>query len=703
MDLGSESDPYVRVRSQGKVYGRTPVKGDNSDPVWNYVMDITGVRLDQNLDFDIWDRDFSKMNDRIGFARISVRDLIKRPQTLMLLVKSGGSGDFVVKKPEHLPTELHVAIVKSPVGWPVPTPSEFEKGVPKNKYPKHVMIITRGTRGDVQPFCALARGLANMQGYCVTICTELRYKDFVEKNGEKLERGAIRYRPSGGDTHSRIDKPIARWAMAHQSELMQMAMLARTEREFFPSEPIFYFWTGLLQPDVIIYGFTLVNIAMIISEKFHIPAVGFMLQPTVIPSEQYPPVAAIDTHLISYLDTLEKRFASSHDFLSTFKKWMEDDPIWSPLSTMRENRGLRPFKGRRSETFAQLLKQNAPIVVPINAIAFGGRPKDWPSSIVLTDFIFLQGGAVPKLPQKIIDFIDKAHEAGDPVVAMTFSSMPVSRGDIIQSSLKIVKDCESHPRVIALSGSKVNDKISPVLTKELQVAVEEGKILEMEGAPFDLLFRRLDALCVHGGLGTTAEAMRAGLPTTVVGVLLMDQRFWGMQCEKLGIGAPMVHIALWKKKCVSVVDAMLKAGSTFKSEARALAQRIQPTSADGVPENVQAIVQAIDSAVPIDTTEIRTSTRRRSSGPDSTSRGSRRLSQNSTESSVLDRENSIVSPLADDEIIESQSNGRKEVLNHFKKIASEHQVNIHHIDFNLRDSLRADLDLPADDRDEFVQ
>jgi len=184
---------------------------------------------------------------------------------------------------------------------------------------------------------------------------------------------------------------------------------------------------------------------------------------------------------------------------------------------------------------------------------------------------------------------------------VTFSSMPVGRGDIISSALKIVKECTSHPRVIALSGPKVKEPISSHIQKELTEQVKLGKILELEGCPFGLLFDRLDALCVHGGLGTTAEAMRAGIPTTVVGVLLMDQRFWGQQCESLGIGGPMCHIASFKKKCVGVVDAMLAQDSPMKSMAKELSKKIQPKSPDGVPENVAAIVKALEAAVPINT------------------------------------------------------------------------------------------------------
>lgn len=40
---------------------------------------------------------------------------------------------------------------------------------------------------------------------------------------------------------------------------------------------------------------------------------------------------------------------------------------------------------------------------------------------------------------------------------------------------------------------------------------------------------------VHGGLGTTSEALRAGRPICVTGPLLLDQRFWGAVCYSRGV------------------------------------------------------------------------------------------------------------------------------------------------------------------------
>ena len=83
--------------------------------------------------------------------------------------------------------------------------------------------------------------------------------------------------------------------------------------------------------------------------------------------------------------------------------------------------------------------------------------------------------------------------------------------------------------MIALVGNRDpnKEKLKDSTEKEVKRLKSEGKILEDKGAPFGLLFSRLDAIVCHGGLGTTAEALRAGVPTMVTGVLLMDQRRHG--------------------------------------------------------------------------------------------------------------------------------------------------------------------------------
>ena len=104
-------------------------------------------------------------------------ELVERPTRTLLLQLD--NGDFMIKKSLNIPTQLHIEIVHTPDGWPKPRESPYND---ISKFDKHVMIITRGTRGDVQPFLALAIGLAEQRNWLVTICTELAYKSFIRSH-----------------------------------------------------------------------------------------------------------------------------------------------------------------------------------------------------------------------------------------------------------------------------------------------------------------------------------------------------------------------------------------------------------------------------------------------------------------------------------------------------------------------------------------
>jgi UDP:flavonoid glycosyltransferase YjiC (YdhE family) len=61
------------------------------------------------------------------------------------------------------------------------------------------------------------------------------------------------------------------------------------------------------------------------------------------------------------------------------------------------------------------------------------------------------------------------------------------------------------------------------------------EVFAIDWIPFDWLFQRVSAVVHHGGAGTTAASLRAGLPTIVVPFFL-DQFFWGRRVFELGAG-----------------------------------------------------------------------------------------------------------------------------------------------------------------------
>ena len=94
-------------------------------------------------------------------------------------------------------------------------PSDIEQPVEAApSYPRHAFLMTRGTRGDVQPFVALARGLCSERGWLVTICTEARWKAWVLAQCADITAGAVRFLCSGGDTQRQTETWVSKEARA---------------------------------------------------------------------------------------------------------------------------------------------------------------------------------------------------------------------------------------------------------------------------------------------------------------------------------------------------------------------------------------------------------------------------------------------------------------------------------------------------------
>ncbi len=66
-------------------------------------------------------------------------------------------------------------------------------------------------------------------------------------------------------------------------------------------------------------------------------------------------------------------------------------------------------------------------------------------------------------------------------------------------------------------------------------------IFVINSAPHGWLFPRMSAVVHHGGAGTTAEGLRAGVPSVIV-PFIVDQLFWGKRVEMLGVGTEPIPV-----------------------------------------------------------------------------------------------------------------------------------------------------------------
>lgn len=297
MDVLSGNDTYVAIsvlvadQPEAISCAQSSIGHGSGYTVWNEAVllegDVTSWSIrDTAVKFELRDRDTLSCDDYIGEASIQLEDLLRYPSRELLVTYDGDAvlSTGVPRQPCFL--NVSADLERLPEELPRPVPQQEEE--PMAQYPKHIFMMSRGTRGDVQPFVALARGMAEQLGWLVTICTELRWRSFVRSKTQGLSQGKVRFLPCGGDTTARIDRWEAKWVMSSKTEVMQSMMLAFSEAEFFSSGPVFAYQVqkqhALVPIDLIVAAFTLTGIAMLVSEYCAVPMVGFILQPTCIPS-----------------------------------------------------------------------------------------------------------------------------------------------------------------------------------------------------------------------------------------------------------------------------------------------------------------------------------------------------------------------------------------------------------------------------------
>eukprot|EP00931_Biecheleriopsis_adriatica_P087398 TRINITY_DN61880_c0_g1_i1.p1 TRINITY_DN61880_c0_g1~~TRINITY_DN61880_c0_g1_i1.p1 ORF type:complete len:787 (+),score=108.85 TRINITY_DN61880_c0_g1_i1:337-2361(+) len=555
-----------------------------------------------------------------AFVEISATDLARK-DTWSLLVSHTDTLEAVygTSRPEdgpdlvRRPCFLNVRVSCLDGSTAAPSPGVLP-GAPVQK--KKAMLVTRGTRGDVQPFVALARGLSEHCGCEVVVVTELRWKNFVKSNGKGLPT-RLRFRPSGGDTTVKVNQRAAKMAMnlGQYSDTLQALMLSRSEVEFFPSEGCFWHWANQEKPDFIVFGFTLTHVAMIISESLRVPIVGFTLQPSRGIEQR-----AVDVGTLHNLLAPIREVIVGEEFQALLQQAMERIPSGDTLNSLRTSRGLSACpvdidtEDRQTEALKRL---RVPRVVPINPAMLLEQQVEQMSQdgMTLTDFIFLPeepSVTAKALLSKVEEFIKQARRNSLVVVAMTFSSMPVGKSRMLEVAATICSFGKRDVACIVLAGGQAEDRPATQEEKAKRDVLEgEGKLMVVEGpVPFNRLFPQLDAIILHGGLGVTSEAIRAGLPTITSGILLMDQRYWAARLHEKNCGSEGIPISRLASKVLGLLEHTLPEDKAkglpagdWRQNAELLRKQLQqPEDPHGMIRNAKAVFEAgtLDGGAVID-------------------------------------------------------------------------------------------------------
>ena len=183
------------------------------------------------------------------------------------------------------------------------------------------------------------------------------------------------------------------------------------------------------------------------------------------------------------------------------------------------------LKGRQSfqNLIQELYSQNIPVLHGFSSRVLP-KPSDWSKSMHITGYWFLDTPRDWEPPSDLGAFLQK----GSAPVCVGFGSM--NDPDITGIVRKAVQGVlQAGHRVILLTGwseQAFKDLASP----DLYVA---------NSIPHDWLFPKVSAVVHHGGAGTTAAAIKAGVPSVII-PFFFDQGFWADRLEKLGAGPPLL-------------------------------------------------------------------------------------------------------------------------------------------------------------------
>jgi sterol 3beta-glucosyltransferase len=364
-----------------------------------------------------------------------------------------------------------------------------------------ITILCAGSRGDVQPYLALAIEIKRL-GKDVRIAAPLQFEAMVHNYG-------IDFYPVGGDYESlKIDPEMIRQAQKADNPLKMFFSFQKLKK--YGIHMIDDTCAACQGSDLIVYH-PGVTTGYFLAEKFGIPSVlasPFPInrtkeRPSVILYGKVKSSPLINT--ISYL-LLQKML------------WMASESSLKPFWKAKFGRLPKGF----GEPFERHADPRHPAVVSCSNFVFP-RPQDWNEHVHQYGYWFLEEREEYPPSPELAEFLKR----GDKPVYIGFGSMfdPAETEKVM---------------TIIVEGTNRTGKRA-IINGFGDPANLPDNIFRVDGIPHSWLFKRVSAVCHHGGAGTTAAGFKAGVPSIIIPFAL-DQYAWAQRAYDLGVGSKPIPV-----------------------------------------------------------------------------------------------------------------------------------------------------------------
>ncbi|WP_309067522.1 glycosyltransferase [Microbacterium sp.] len=356
-----------------------------------------------------------------------------------------------------------------------------------------VLITTFGTRGDIQPYAALARALV-AAGHEAHLAIPEGFDDLA---------GDADVHPAGSEM-LRLVQEVLPELSGPRDALTTLRVMTRAMRGQMRET-----WDAArdVRPDVIIsHPKSLAGPQL--AEALRVPGVLSIPLPIYTPTRAFP-----------------MPFFGGASFGSRGNRATY---AFRRVATLLYGRMIDDFRAQiglagRAGRFADPLR--APDGSAVHTLYPFSRhvvpvPADYPATAHVTGYWFLDAPEW-EMPERLRRFLD----AGEPPVYLGFGSMGFGKGARERRDAILA----------ALSSTGLRGVIATGWGGIAEADAPSDDVLMIDGAPHDRIFPSMRAVVHHGGAGSTAAGLRAGRPTLVV-PFLGDQPFWGARVQALGVG-----------------------------------------------------------------------------------------------------------------------------------------------------------------------
>ncbi len=346
-----------------------------------------------------------------------------------------------------------------------------------------VLIPTMGTRGDIQPYIAIAKEL-NKKGFSTIIGSHPCWQELVESYN-------IIFAPIGPDIDIEYESSCIRNNSKHwifgviktMKFIMKIIENSSTEIKQLCEDV-----------DLVIASHSHIGSAE--AEACNLPYISVTLQPDSIPEK-----LKNKTFFKSIID----RFIGA---------------IVNPLMVRSYNKIRKKLGLKKVKSFDDLLSPYLNII-PISPIVYPPN-KYWEEKNRLVGYWFLEEEEEYQPPELLKNFL----ESDEPPVIISLGAMGFESEEE-KNKLKIFINSINETGMRAIIQG---------FNKTLKNYSLPENIINIGNVPHSWLFKYAYCVIHHGGLSTTATVLKAGVPSIVIPHVL-DQNLWAQRVFELEVGA----------------------------------------------------------------------------------------------------------------------------------------------------------------------